>query len=421
MDDPNITMEEYIRHEEEQAQRHGRTFNWQTATYGKMEYCEDEDDRFTNFETEYPAIVFDDTSDAALSYEPTVSPLNENNIKFRISFDKSDKEDYMVIFDENSFSYKIISVDNLKTDSENENDKINMPSFPSPESTISYIDDLDFFKDFENEFPAIAYNDDLKSISDPLIEHSVNMAPLPSKDQRHTWLRMSDTEMGLDVVDTLCFQFGGVRRRMTWRQFILALGLHTEEEMVEDGFRAYWPGSERTPKKVTCVDLFYLYSIDQGTANVMYLLAQYLFRHDEGRKSGARLSRVVTCGLPLIDLHKLGRLNIYVRVSDTSSWVAPGLERQPDVAVGAPGAIEDALAVDEGVRLIQHLWRHLSHRHLPPGLCSRGFTSSRMRMQYGVSLGLGYGVLTTCIDLAVKKSTIWYTLKKTCVELVRAF
>ncbi|GKC27238.1 hypothetical protein Tco_1034532 [Tanacetum coccineum] len=42
-------------------------------------------------------------------------------------------------------------------------------------------------------------------------------------------------------------------------------------------------------------------------------------------------------------------------------------------------------------------------------------------MQYDVSMGLGYGVLTTCTDLAVKKSTIWYTLKKTCVELVRAF
>ncbi|GJZ67249.1 hypothetical protein Tco_0630489 [Tanacetum coccineum] len=42
-------------------------------------------------------------------------------------------------------------------------------------------------------------------------------------------------------------------------------------------------------------------------------------------------------------------------------------------------------------------------------------------MQYGVSLGLGYDVLTTCTDLAVKKLTIWYTLKKTCVEFVRAF
>ncbi|GJX14313.1 reverse transcriptase domain-containing protein, partial [Tanacetum coccineum] len=40
---------------------------------------------------------------------------------------------------------------------------------------------------------------------------------------------------------------------------------------------------------------------------------------------------------------------------------------------------------------------------------------------YGVSLGLGYGVLTTCIDLAVRKSTIWYILKKTRVELIWAF
>ncbi|GJZ77093.1 hypothetical protein Tco_0641765 [Tanacetum coccineum] len=57
--------------------------------------------------------------------------------------------------------------------------------------------------------------------------------------------RMSDTEMGLDVVDKLCFQLGGVRRRITWRQFILALGLHTEQEMVEVGFGAYWDGSDR--------------------------------------------------------------------------------------------------------------------------------------------------------------------------------
>ncbi|GJX23497.1 hypothetical protein Tco_0227942 [Tanacetum coccineum] len=53
MDDPNITMEEYIRLQEEKALRHGRTFNWQTATYGKVEYYEDEDDCLT---TEFPAI-----------------------------------------------------------------------------------------------------------------------------------------------------------------------------------------------------------------------------------------------------------------------------------------------------------------------------------------------------------------------------
>ncbi|GJZ71018.1 hypothetical protein Tco_0634869 [Tanacetum coccineum] len=136
MDAPNIIMEEYIKLEEEKAQRHGGTFNWQTSTYGKMEYCEDEDDSITNFEPKYPAIVFDDTLtfDATLSYEPMVSPLNENEINFRISFDESDDEYYML---------------------------------------------------------------------------------------------------------------GGSRRRMTWRLFILALGLHTDEEMAEDGFGEYWLGSER--------------------------------------------------------------------------------------------------------------------------------------------------------------------------------
>nr|GEW70913.1 hypothetical protein [Tanacetum cinerariifolium] len=154
-------MEEYIRLKEEKAQRHGRTFNWQTATYDKMEYYEGENDILTNFKIKYPAIVFDDTSDASFSCEPTVIPLNENEIDFRISFDESDDEDYMVIFDENLFSYKIISIDYLKIDSENENDKVNIASSPGP--TINHSDDLDFFKDFKNEFHAITYNDDLTS------------------------------------------------------------------------------------------------------------------------------------------------------------------------------------------------------------------------------------------------------------------
>ncbi|GJY66382.1 hypothetical protein Tco_0468620 [Tanacetum coccineum] len=119
------------------------------------------------FETEFPSIVFNDalTSEVTLSCEPTVSPLNDHKIDFRTSFDESDDEDYTVIYDENSFSYKIISVDNLKTDSENNNDKVNMPSFLSPEPEVNYPNDLDFFKDFKNEFPAIVYNDLLKRLN----------------------------------------------------------------------------------------------------------------------------------------------------------------------------------------------------------------------------------------------------------------
>ncbi|GKC46598.1 hypothetical protein Tco_1064320 [Tanacetum coccineum] len=122
MDDPNITMEEYIRLEEEKARKRAISFN-------------------------------DEVSSKTLSREPTVSSLNDE-IDFRVSFDDSNDEDYTVIFDKNSFSYKKISTNDLKANSENDKEKVNLPS---QEPTVSYLDDLDFFKDFKNEFPAIIY------------------------------------------------------------------------------------------------------------------------------------------------------------------------------------------------------------------------------------------------------------------------
>ncbi|GJW39540.1 hypothetical protein Tco_0065385 [Tanacetum coccineum] len=139
----------------------------------KAQYTDNEDVHdLGSVKTEFPAIVINDTltSEATLSCEPMVSSLNNNEIDFRISFDESDDEDCTVIFDKKLFSYKIISINNLKMDSENDNDKVNMPLLPSPEPTISYLDDLDFFKDFENEFPAIVYNDAQTSKSDLLTE-----------------------------------------------------------------------------------------------------------------------------------------------------------------------------------------------------------------------------------------------------------
>ncbi|GJR05826.1 hypothetical protein Tco_0528810 [Tanacetum coccineum] len=99
--------------------------------------------------------------------------------------------------------------------------------------------------------------------------------------------QMSDTEMGLDVADTLCFQLGGAG----------------SDRLIPDkgDLKDYWIeissgrdflglAPSYAPEKVTDVDLFNLHSMDRETTNVPHLLAQYLFRHAKGKKSGARLS-----------------------------------------------------------------------------------------------------------------------------------
>ncbi|GKE80065.1 hypothetical protein Tco_1550065, partial [Tanacetum coccineum] len=72
MDDPNITMEEYIRLEEEKARKRKKVFNWETAKYGKIWYDEDIHD-LRSVKTEFPAIAFNNevSSEKTLSCEPT--------------------------------------------------------------------------------------------------------------------------------------------------------------------------------------------------------------------------------------------------------------------------------------------------------------------------------------------------------------
>ncbi|GJW80612.1 hypothetical protein Tco_0144587 [Tanacetum coccineum] len=335
-------MEEYIRLEEEKAQRQGRTFNRQTATFEKVENYEDEDDYFINFEAKFLAIVFDKTltSDTTLPCEPTV---------------------YMA---------------------------------PLPYSDLRH--------------PWLRY----QGLTPKMRQHlAMRLRMVYAGGDRlqpfvsHAWRRLFGIQGPL---------VRGTRRSMTWRQFILALGLYTEEEMAQAGVGAYLSGSERFvpdkdlrdywieissdrdflgaapsyvhtrdpvrrlchrmiactisgrgqgPKKVIGVDLFYLQTMDQGTANVLYLLAQYLFKHAEGRKSGARLSggyfirrltkhfglvsdeglrglTIISQELPMIDLHELARLNICGRLGDTWAWDAPdaaeGAQADPAPAQAPP-------------------------------------------------------------------------------------
>ncbi|GKD71294.1 hypothetical protein Tco_1325384 [Tanacetum coccineum] len=373
MDDPNITMEEYIRLKEEKAQKRRKVFNWETAKYGRIWYDEDVHD-LRSIENEFPAIVFNDSlkSGGALSREPTVSSLNDE-IDFRNSFDDSDDEDYTIIFDKNLFSYKIISVNNLKTDLENDNEKVNMPSFPPPEPT-------DIQKGGA-QGACIRLDLMAEGLSARMLMEHMDAQGVRLFTSR-AWRRLFDIR-GLLL--------RGARRRLRWRQFILALGLHTNEEMETVRFGAYWAESARdpilrlchrlialsiarrsqAPEKVTVTDLFYLRGLNVDSFNVPYLLARYLRLFTAGRKSRAlicggqfvaRLAEhfgllteerlrgliVIAPTLSVIDMGELVRLQICEEIDDTWAWVALGPERQPDAAAGAPEDAEDAPVVDEG-------------------------------------------------------------------------
>ncbi|GKB43238.1 hypothetical protein Tco_0888180, partial [Tanacetum coccineum] len=114
MDDPNITMEEYIQLMADKA-----------------------------YKRDFPAIVYNDALayDLKVSSEPTVSPHNAIKVEFdfTISFSEFDDEDYTFIYDKNSSSYKLISVNDLKSDMGNDIDEINV-KLPSEDISIKPLD-----------------------------------------------------------------------------------------------------------------------------------------------------------------------------------------------------------------------------------------------------------------------------------------
>ncbi|GKD27904.1 hypothetical protein Tco_1234118, partial [Tanacetum coccineum] len=59
MEDPNISIEVYIRLEEEKARKRGKVFNREIAKYGKIMYYEDVHD-LRSVEIKFLAIAFND-------------------------------------------------------------------------------------------------------------------------------------------------------------------------------------------------------------------------------------------------------------------------------------------------------------------------------------------------------------------------
>ncbi|GJW78643.1 hypothetical protein Tco_0140325 [Tanacetum coccineum] len=356
IDNPNINMEEYIRLEKEKARRHGKVYNWETAKYGK------------------------------------ICSLNNNEIDFRISFDESDDEDYTVIFDKNSFSYKIISVNDLKTDSENDNEKVNMPSFPPPEPKVSCFDDLDFFKDFENEFPAIVYNDALTSKSEYLAEPTLcsqhidefdlkdetSLSKYDEVEQNVLYFNdlfpfniiyLDDLKSGKDNDDNeidIIQSSGGNVNTQGQKKFLEASHdkinkiFNVESFIMELKVKMGRNGNPFSFLKCRAIRHMALPPRDQRhqylrdgrfSVNVLYLLARYLRLFASGRKQGAMISEGQFVArlaehFGLLTKERLQGLTMIVRdlpVIDMAELVA---------AFGAPEAADDALIADEGAPVV---------------------------------------------------------------------
>nr|GEV35093.1 hypothetical protein [Tanacetum cinerariifolium] len=345
-----------------------------------------------------------------------------------------------------------------------------MPLLPSPQPTVSYFDDLGYFKDFDKEFSAIVYNDVLTSKSDLLTEPTFNpkhidefdlkdetslsrcdeveqnvlyfndlfpfniicpedlksdkdndnneiditqssgVMALPSRDQRHQYLRYEGLQYtDADIADfktrlariymrevqrVQVLDFGGLSDLMAeglkgrmlmehkdaqgqsvftsraWRQIILALGLHTAEEMHTAGFGLYWAetlGPERqldatagAPKAAEDAP-----DVDEGDLTVRApiqepqppppppvsrTMPQRMARLKEDVRE-IRGALGEQCEAP-----KKGTMTdlFYLRGMDVDSVNVPyllatlGPERQLDATAGAPKAAEDAPDVDEG-------------------------------------------------------------------------
>ncbi|GJS47240.1 hypothetical protein Tco_0597361 [Tanacetum coccineum] len=90
MDNPNMTMEEYIKLEEEKARRRGRVFNRQTATYGKIRVDDDLHD-LSSMEAEFLAIVINDAfaPQEALQCKSQVNKARGAKIHWRSLFGES--------------------------------------------------------------------------------------------------------------------------------------------------------------------------------------------------------------------------------------------------------------------------------------------------------------------------------------------
>ncbi|GKE73578.1 hypothetical protein Tco_1535619 [Tanacetum coccineum] len=97
--------------------------------------------------------------------------------------------------------------------------------------------------------------------------------------------RFREVVLDLDTAGVLQFQLGGVRHRMSWREFILGMGLYTAEEIESVGFSAYWAETPsytliRDPMLKLCHRLIACNIVERSQAPKKLIIIGYLQRRD---------------------------------------------------------------------------------------------------------------------------------------------
>ncbi|GJR31469.1 hypothetical protein Tco_1107701 [Tanacetum coccineum] len=315
-------------------------------------------DYLKDFKNEFPAIVYNDALTSKLDFlnEPSINlqHIDEFNLKDETSLFECDGEEQNVLYFNDLFPFNVIYPNDLKSDDDNDDKKIDTEQ-PSWDTFV-----IPLFDEINTDFGAYAQG------SNKLLKtsHNTSNMDLLPRYQKHQYLRFEGLEYTdaygkghRDAQEQSVFTsrawrrlfevrgplFGEARRCMSWREFILGMCLHTSEEMESTGFGAYWAKSARkipdkgdlsaywrgipsegdffgtspyytmirypmlrlchrliacsiagrsqAPEKVTMTALFYLRGMEVDSINIPYLLARYLRRFASRRKRGALISR----------------------------------------------------------------------------------------------------------------------------------
>ncbi|GJZ27216.1 hypothetical protein Tco_0571469 [Tanacetum coccineum] len=178
-------------------------------------------------------------------------------------------------------------------------------------------------------------------------------------------LRFSEAIIDIDVVDTLQFQLGGARRRMSWREFILALGLQKVEDMETARFGLYWARSARQISDKGYLSAYWSRISSEedflGTPPsythirdpILRLCHRLIACSIVGRRETLKIDSDCQ-DLPLIDITELVRLQICEELDDTWAWVAPVPEAPQPPAAGPARTMAHRLGrLEEDIHRLQ--------------------------------------------------------------------